>query len=156
METNHQAKTIALWVLGALVIVAIIYGFVGSFKSSDKDDAKNNPAQSSERAITVRHQFRNGKHTVIGDIDLPTPCYKLAVAHTAGKSNPVTHNIDLTTSTSGDFCAQVITTKPFKITFAGAKDDKITATLDGKPLILNIIHASDSENLEETDPYSKG
>lgn len=156
METNHQAKTIALWVLGALVIVAIIYGFVGSFKSSNKDGAKNNPAQSSERAITVRHQYRNGKHTVIGDIDLPTPCYKLASGYTDSKTNPVSHNINLTTSTSGDFCAQVITTKPFKVTFAGAKDDKITATLDGKALILNVIHASDSENLEETNPYSKG
>lgn len=154
METN-QAKTIALWVLGALVVVAIIYGLVGSSKNNNVDTTDQS-GQTSERAITVRHQFRNGKHTVIGDVDLPTPCHKLATKVSTGKSNPVTHTIELTTSTSGDFCAQVITTKPFKVTFPGGKDDKITATLDGKNLILNIIHAEDSENLEEVDPYSKG
>lgn len=158
METNNNTKTIVLWVIGILVIAAIIYGFVGSFSTKDAGQVKDTtPTHSlNEKAITVRHQYKNAKHTFIGEIDLPTPCHKLASTYSTAKTKPPTYTIELKTSTSGDFCAQVVSTKAFKITFPGDKVAQFEATLDGKKLILNILEVGDNEDLESFDPYTKG
>src|SRR3989344_4182577 len=67
--------------------------------------------------ITAKHQYKNGTHIVAGEVDLPTPCYVLSTDTLIAESFPEQVTIRFKAETSGEFCAQVVTTERFKVEF---------------------------------------
>lgn len=106
--------------------------------------------------INAKHSFKNGKHIVAGEIEVPTPCHSLSVDTLFRESNPEQVTLVFGTKSDADVCAQVISSRRFKIEFNANQNAIIRATFNGKEAILNLIEAGPNENLEDFDIYLKG
>ncbi|MDE1988736.1 MAG: hypothetical protein KGI39_03495 [Patescibacteria group bacterium] len=161
MENNNK-KTTAI-VIAIIVIILIGAGFYFSSKKSGVQTAtegqiplKNGSSSNYEiTTINARHQYKNGKHTYVGMIDLPTPCHSVSV--TAVPSDATNHyTLQFTTKTTDGVCAQVITPRPFRVEFAAPKNITVGATLDGKPVNLNILEVKEGDNIDKVQFNDKG
>jgi len=115
------------------------------------------PLKAPEKIVTAKHQFKDGTHTIVGEIDMPTPCHLLDWDVVIAESFPeqVTVNFK-SVYNSADVCVQVVTQQRFKVTFDASENAVISATLDGKKIILNLIEALEGENLDDFDLFIKG
>ena len=160
MDESIKKGTVVTIVV--IILVIVLGGWVWSkyvsktnqtLKEETQTQIEN---QSPVMRITAKHQFKNAKHIIAGEVDLPTACYVLdAKASVAGSaSEQVT--IAFTAQTQGDLCAQVITAERFKIDFGASKDAVLKATWNGKPAILNLIPAGAGEDLNNFELFIKG
>jgi len=132
----------------AVIIMAFIFLGKGD-KSENTGDVKIDKNGVAQR-ITAKHLFENG-----GDVDLPTPCHELTATATVLESFPEQVIIELKSKAGEGVCAQVITPKKFKVVFNASKDASITAKLNGKDVILNLIRIGGAEDLNK-DIFIKG
>lgn len=113
--------------------------------------------KAPEKIITAKHQFKDGTHTIVGEIDMPTPCHLLDWDAIISESFPEQVTINFkSVYESEDACAQVITTQRFKVVFKASQNAVISATLDGKKIILNLIEALEGENVDDFEVFIKG
>jgi hypothetical protein len=152
--TTSHTKLIT-WLIVAIVVMMVVYGFYSSYSTKP---AEPNPATNitteTESVVLIRHQYKNGKHTFIGEIDLPNPCYSVSTEKLAAQKGSYTLNIKTKTTSAG--CITVVTAYPFKITVEAAKLATFTFTKDGAPFRYTIVEAGAAEDLEKFDPYVKG
>jgi hypothetical protein len=157
--------------IGAVVLIAIAaLAFLYMQKSKLDDGAANGtplswsetPAVGSstdseaERIITAKHAYKAGKHTVAGEMEVPTPC-NILDAHATPSSDGKKVFIEFASSVkTGDACIQVITPVRFKVTAVGAADAVWSATYNGQPVKLNLIEAGPKEDLDNFELYIKG
>lgn len=161
MENNNK-KTTAI-VIAIIVIILIGAGFYFSSKKNgvqtgtteEQIPLKDGSSSSYEiTAINARHQYKNGKHIYAGVIDLPTPCHTVsveAVSTGAGK-----YTLKFTTKTTDEVCAQVITPRPFRVEFAAPKNITVGATVDGRPVTLNVLEVREGEDIDKVQFNDKG
>lgn len=160
MENNNK-KTTAI-IIAVIVIILIGAGFYFSSKKSgvqttteDQIPLKNGSDSSYEiTAINARHQYKNGKHTYAGVIDLPTPCHTVSVTAVPAGANKYT--LQFTTKTTDEICAQVITPRPFRVEFTAPKNITVDANLDGKLITLNILEVKEGEDIDSVNFNDKG
>ncbi|MCR4283913.1 MAG: hypothetical protein NUV64_01155 [Parcubacteria group bacterium] len=115
------------------------------------------PLKAPEKIITAKHQFKDGTHTIVGEIDMPTPCHLLDWDVIIAESFPEQVTINFNSIyESRDVCAQVVTPQRFKVTFEASENAVISATLDGKKIILNLIEALKGEDLDSFELFIKG
>ncbi len=159
---TEKTKTL----LGALfVVVLIVVGgtyFLSSREKSDEltqlPDKEVPGTVLSEDAVRInaKHSFKSGKHIIAGEIEVPTPCHSLSVETLFRESNPEQVTLVFNTESDADVCAQVISSRRFKIEFNAEQNARIGATFNGKEAILNLIEAGPNEDLENFDIYLKG
>jgi hypothetical protein len=153
----------ALIVSAALfaLIIAGMFGYAYTKRAElaapriDQNIAPPPPAE--EIRVNAVHFFKDGVHTVVGDVMVPTPCDLLESSTMVGESMPEQVTIQLTTKNNDGTCAQVLTLQRFRADFTASKEVSIRATLNGKPVSLNLRDAepgTDPEKLE--DLYFKG
>lgn len=106
--------------------------------------------------INAKHSFKNGKHIVAGEIEVPTPCHSLSVETLFRESDPEQVTLAFETKSDVDVCAQVISSRRFKIEFNADQNASIGATFNGEEAILNLIEAGPNEDLDNFDIYLKG
>jgi len=108
--------------------------------------------------INAKHQFKNGVHTVVGEVDLPTPCYLLESDAVVEVREPNTDKATIRFITKGEneICAQVITAGRFKEVFNAQEDADIVATWNSAPVLLNIIDVGPEEDLDLFELFIKG
>jgi hypothetical protein len=107
--------------------------------------------------INAVHFFKDGAHTIVGDIMMPTPCDLLEATATVSGAAPEQVSIAIHTVNHSQTCAQVLTLERFRVDFATSKDAHIEATLDGKKTILNLRDAEPGMKPETLkDLYFKG
>lgn len=154
MENKNFVYVLGFVIVAALAVVA--YLGIRSFTGSDTVDvASSTPSipEEEQRIITAKHQFVAGVHTVAGEVVVPTPCelleWQVATSTAAAR-------IDFSTTSSGEVCAQVITSQRFKVSFRGEQTDSISATLNGSPVNLNLIPVGEGENLDDFEIFIKG
>lgn len=161
--------------MALLVVFAVIGIFVISLQRSSLDTADqkpetatttdwaNAPAESvptlsvtEKTVVTAKHAYQNGAHIVAGEIPLPTPCHILESGASVSADKKQVF-IALTSSIkTGDVCAEMITPARFKVTVSAAEHAKISATLNGQEVTLNLIEAGPAENLDNFELYIKG
>lgn len=117
-----------------------------------------NPNNVEEEVrVNAIHFFEDGKHTIVGDIMMPTPCDLLKSDVIVRESMPEQVAIGLTTVNNADVCAQVLTQQRFRVDFSASKEATISATLDGKNVILNLKDAEPGQEPDKLeDLYFKG
>ena len=159
---SGNKKNTAL-VVGAIVVVLIALGLYFSLTSENTDsptdqtaDDQYAPSDEYVQTINVKHQYKNGVHTYAGEIDLPTPCHALAYNVVKDTSIANAFSLVFSATSSSTVCAQVITSKAFKLGFEGPSDATVTATLNGKKIRLNIFEVKDGQDLDSFDIYIKG
>lgn len=133
MPVLDRKKIIAF---GILFVVAL--GGVSVFLVQQKETQIADDGSKSARVLRVDHYFENGVHTYMGTITAPTPCHDIVSKVTVMESYPEQVTIDLKLEGASNFCAQVITQAPFEASFKASKDARISATLDGNPVILKV------------------
>lgn len=118
---------------------------------------KPNELQITEKTvISAKHAYQNGQHIIAGEVLMPTPCHVLDTSIIATSDmKQVSVNL-LSSIKTGETCAEVITGARFKVSIKADKTAKISATLNGQPVVLNLIEAGANENLDNFDLYIKG
>lgn len=160
-------------VMALIVIVAVLFIVFVAFKKTtvDTNDSATTSSSTTEWAdavaqssttpgiktvVTAKHAYRNGVHIVAGEIPLPSPCHILESTGSASASKDHVFIELASTIKTGETCPESITGARFKVSVPASKNATISATLNGREVILNLIEAGPNENLDNFELYIKG
>ena len=165
--TSKPMNKRAIAVVGVLAVLVIgltvYWQFFGSRpdginQSAQVIDSQNQGSDEDAQIITALHQFSNGRHTIAGEVDLPTPCHMLnqEVSVSGTAPNELITIAFVTTSQDQTLCAQVLKSTRYKIDFMASETAQIRATWNGVPAILNLVPVSSEESLDSFEVFIKG
>lgn len=106
--------------------------------------------------ITAKHFIQNGKHTFVGDIEMPTPCDLVDVNSTVNKSLPEEIILNFKVINNSNDCEQMITSQRFVVEAQASPEAKVSAMFMGRAVELNLIPAAKGESPEEFELFIKG
>lgn len=106
--------------------------------------------------IDAKHFFVDGVHTIVGQVELPTPCDLLTTKSAVRESMPEQVSFDFAVTNTSDMCAEVITAQRFKVSATASEGAILTATFMGRSVELNIIPAAAGETPDEFELFIKG
>ncbi|MBL7045537.1 MAG: hypothetical protein ISR99_00695 [Parcubacteria group bacterium] len=130
--------------MGILILIAVGIFLYFSFENISSKEM----TMGSESGLVVKHLFEGDVHTVVGTVDLPTPCHRLRTEVSVAESNPETVTIVLTPETEAELCAQAVTPQTFLASFQASVGASIYARVNGVNAPLEIIEVSKKEDLE--------
>lgn len=155
---NQRALIIAVVLFCVIVVGMFAYAYTQRStpeRNTQLPDMQEEETNATER-ITAKHFFDGTTHTVAGEILMPTPCDLLEGEAIVRESHPEQVTVALTVINTSEMCAQVVTAQRFKVDFDASADAEITATLDGEPVILNLIEAEPGEDPDDFEIFIKG
>ncbi len=163
MENNNSSNTkIIIAVIIVIALVLVGYGFYRSRVSTTVDLSPTpglSPSPEEQfpgEIVNTKHQFMNGKHTYVGVFELPNPCTSLSYDVVRDTLNPSRVELNFKTMDAGEGCAQVITPKPFKVTFDAPEKITVIVTRDGKSVKFNLFEVPAKENIDTFEIEIKG
>ena len=106
--------------------------------------------------IDAKHYFIDGVHTLVGEINFPTPCDLLEAESTVLESFPEQVIIDFSVINNTEVCTQVVTAQRFKVDFQASAEASISALFMGREIELNLIPAAEGEVPEDFELFIKG
>lgn len=106
--------------------------------------------------ITATHYFIDGEHTLVGEVNMPTPCDLLEAETLVMESYPEQVLVAFTVINSTDSCTQVITPQRFKIEAVASEEASFSATFMGRSVELNLIPAAAGETPDDFEVFIKG
>jgi len=147
--------------VGILIVLAVILGIAATAidvtRSADANHKEPSskkhaiPLDETEGSIKARHQFKDGVHTLVGEVLVPTPCHTLEAEVLIRESFPEQVTIVFSiVSTEAELCAQVVTPAVFAESFEASEEALITATLDGEAVFLDLIQTAEDLGELET------
>lgn len=155
-------------IIGAVLIFALIIVGMFIFAFLKKEEIKNTaitPKESTPTAvipyptvtrIDATHYFIDGVHTLVGEVDLPTPCDLLESDATVQESDPEQITIAFSVLNNSETCIQQITQQRFKVSAKASVNAQITVTFMGRPIELNLIPAPKGELPKDFELFIKG
>jgi len=159
---DRRAIVIAASLLVLIVIAMFMFAYI---KRQELTQQEPEPAAVEgvdaeglkiER-VDAKHFYREGRHTVAGEIAMPTPCDLLEANVAVLESFPETAIIGFSViNNSEGQCAQVVTPQRFKVSFEASEDAKIEGRFMGEPLILNLVRAGEDEDPDDFELFIKG
>jgi hypothetical protein len=154
-------------VIAICVFVLIIFGmFMFAFlkkselatpsqTSRDATTTTSSPYDSITR-IDAKHFFKNGTHTLVGQILMPTACDLLNWGSDVAGVAPEQVTVKFDVINNAETCAQAITQQRFKVEFTASETATIKATLEGRAVELNLIPAGPDESPDDFELFIKG
>ncbi len=106
--------------------------------------------------IDAKHYFIDGKHTFVGEVQLPTPCDLLEVDAQVMESDPEQIRLNFKVINNAETCAQVVTAQRFMVSATASVDAVASAMFMGREVPLNLIPAAAGETPEEFELFIKG
>ena len=156
-------KTIAVVISLFVCIVAgmFLFTYLQKQKPVETVPAQPEPIATNTNPYGItridgKHFFRNGVHTIVGALVLPTPCDLLTTDAVIAESFPEQVTFRFSVVNTTDTCAQVVTNQRFKVEAKASKNAALSATFMGKPVELNLVEASPNETPEEFELFIKG
>lgn len=154
-------------IIAAIVIFALIIAGMFIFAFLKKSEIAQAPVETpvvpplttpydSITRIDAKHFYENGKHTVAGEIMLPTMCDLLQWESVVRESMPESVTIEFSVINNAESCAQAVAAQRFLAPFDASEGAIIDATLNGRRVELNLIPAAPGERPEDFDIYLKG
>lgn len=161
MHTRATAIAAVLFVL--IILGMFIYAYLKrteltemeAQKPSDDQIVEESPYGYIER-IDAKHFFIDGKHTLVGEILMPTPCDLLDPQIIIAESYPEQVTIDFNVINNAEMCTQVITPQRFKVEFTASEEASIRVRLAGREVELNLLQPSEGETPDEFEIFIKG
>ena len=128
-----------IYVLGVLLVAMAIFLWqspvANNDLSLDEDRLSQEPAYFSNLTqIPVTRSFDGNTHTYTGVITLPTPCYNLNVEAIVAESFPEQVRVEINATPTGEVCAQVLTDKPFQVSFQASERATVQGFLNSIPI----------------------
>jgi len=155
-------KTVTLFIAALVLIVIGMFTFAYVKRADiekqvpeDRQPVEASAYDGIER-IDAKHFYIDGVHTLAGEILMPTPCDLLEHEVVVRESYPEQVSVGFTVINNADICAQVVTPQRFLVSFSGAAEASIDATLQGRNVILNLIPAAEGETPDDFELYIKG
>ena len=153
-------RALALAIVLFVLIIGGMFGYAYLKKNELKQEGTafiETPAPvattTEKMHVNAIHFFKNGTHTIIGEIVMPTPCDLIRSDVSIASGTPMQASIALTTINNAQTCAQVLTPQRFKSVFQAAKDTRISLMLDGKDADLNLKDADPSQTPDNVDEF---
>lgn len=107
--------------------------------------------------VEAKHFFKDGVHTVAGEIAMPTPCDLLVTNAVVLDGDPDRAVISFSVvNQSGGQCVQTITPQRFKVSFSADENTVIEARYKGESITLNLIEATQDESPDDFELFIKG
>lgn len=157
-------KSIILIVTLFVLIVAGMFMYA-NLKKAELQSTVDVGAQNSESEVVpyaditrvdARHYFIDGKHTLVGEINMPTVCDLLEADSVVMESMPEQVRINFNVINNAENCAQVVTAQRFKVEAVASADAIFSATFMGRDIELNLIPATEGEIPDEFELFIKG
>ncbi len=166
LEQSQKRKSNRAMYLAVLLFVLVVAGmFAFAYwkqKSSKEAEAPMVPIDQSEdryagiTRIEGKHFFIDGIHTIVGEVNVPTPCDLLDVEVIIAESFPEQVTLDFTLNNSAEFCAQVVTTQRFMVTAKVSENATFKALLNSRAVELNLVEAAPGETPDSFELFIKG
>ena len=106
--------------------------------------------------ITATQYFIDGTHTLVGEIELPTPCDLLETDFVVMESMPEQVRLDFSIINNSDTCVQIITAQRFQIEVVASEGATFSAYFEGREVSLNLIPAPEGATPDEFELFIKG
>lgn len=106
--------------------------------------------------IDAKHFYRDGVHTIVGELPMPTPCDLLTYDATVAESYPEQITFDFNVVNNSDVCAQVVSVQRFMVTATASGEATMSARFMGTPVELNLVEAAANESPDSFELYIKG
>jgi hypothetical protein len=106
--------------------------------------------------IDAKHYYIDGQHTLVGEINFPTPCDLLEVEAVVMESFPEQIRLDFDVINNAETCAQVVTPQRFKVEAMASEEATFTAYFMGRMVELNLVPAAEGEVPEDFELFIKG
>jgi hypothetical protein len=147
-------------IIVVLIILLGVFAFVDQKIKQNKPAPENNQTEETEDEfqlpLAIKHQYKDGKHVFVGDIELPNPCYNYN-AQITDSDNPSVKNIEITYEPNGEeACTQVITTANYRVAYEGDEDLEFKAFVNGAETPLNIFEIPPQVDIEQFELFIKG
>lgn len=160
-----ENRTVVLVSVLFLLIIAGMFTF--TYLKSQEQSVDTDPALATNEPVDVANSYGittisakrfyiDGTHTIVGEIDMPTPCDLLEADAEVRESMPEQVVFNFTVLNTAEMCAQVITAQRFMVSAEASELADLQATFMGEPVTLNIIEAEPGETLDDFELYSKG
>lgn len=155
-------KSIVFVIIGFFVLVLGMFGLsaIQNQKSISEVASEAPVATSTDpyqiTRIEAKHFFRDGVHTIVGEMTMPTPCDLLTTDARVAESMPeqVTYEFSVINTTSD--CEAVPTKQRFSVSAQASNQASLAATFRGVPVSLNMVEASADETPESYELFIKG
>lgn len=158
MENKHVLATIlvlAIIIVGMFVFAYLKKNELQQPEQTQATQSENEPYANITR-IDAKHFFTDPKHTLVGQILMPTPCDLLEWSTRVQESAPETVIVDFKVVNHTDTCAQVVTPQRFMVQFDAQKEAVIKATFEGRYVDLNLIPAQPGDVIDDSEVFIKG
>jgi hypothetical protein len=154
-----ETKKVGNIILTIVVLLALSFG-IYYLVSNNKPDTYGNVQNvlGSDYYVSVvqmKHQFKDGRHTYVGSLDLPTPCYSLDsdLVKTSNTEGSITLN---TSRNDEEICAQVVTTRTFRLQIDAPMNFMVKGMLNGRAVELNMFEVPASDDIDLFEINIKG
>jgi hypothetical protein len=149
-------KTIITIISLLVGLIIVIYAYEFIFKKPIIESPTIDESSFPTQKIEIKEQYKDSTYTFVGSLDLPTPCHSLAT--TVNKVSDAKYQIQVTTidPKKDTVCAQVITPKPYKVSFKAQADIEVTVNINGVEYQTNRFVVPDGENIDTFQLEVKG
>ncbi|MEK7650208.1 MAG: hypothetical protein AAB367_04615 [Patescibacteria group bacterium] len=147
-----------IWVPLLIIIAFVVLGALIYYTMQYDQPSQETPPPpvAQHETINAKHQYKDGRHIIAGEANVPTPCHILTTDALVAESMPEQVTVRFAASSSADVCAQVLTPARFKVEFQASEKATIRVTWNGDPVELNLIPAGADENLDDFELFIKG
>lgn len=152
----------------SIIIFVLIVGGMFAFAIMKQQELANTaapeiPQNQAEEVpypnvtrIDAKHFFIDGVHTLVGEIEMPTPCDLLETSATVAESFPEQVTVNFNVINTAEFCAQVVTKQRFLVTATASEEATFSAQFMGRQIPLNLIPPEPGETPEDFELFIKG
>lgn len=151
MSTMKHYNLIIITILAAVGFVFIFF----FFQNKETILPPGGSATGELYSVTIiEESFQNSVHTLSGVVVVPTPCHQVTVSDVlVAESYPEQVRISLSVITGSDVCAQVITEKPFAVTFTGSKEAMVTFLVNNQTVRPEYFQNSEASSPSKNDSF---
>ena len=151
----------AVFLAGTIFVLIVIGLFVFAYFAVQKQKISEVVTPAVERRedrtdpvrITGLHVFKDGTHSVLGELQVSNTCTLVNAETATGATSPGTTIVLTSIESTGSLCEQKTSSQRFLVSFKGPEDATITATFNGNPAILNLVEGDPSKALKIDDEF---
>lgn len=140
-------------IVGIILLIVIVAGGFFVFREAPSDvpstPGQNNgngdgsPVYTPDGGISLVRTSNENNHMYRGVVSLPTPCHELNVMLAIAESYPEQVTIELTSFSTAEVCAQVISEKEFTAEFTASPKHSLRVLVNGEEVPHQVITEND-------------
>ena len=153
---NQRAIIIASILFAVILLGLVALVFIQRSTIDEEITVSDTPATVPTETVRINgvHIFKNGKHTVLGEIMVKGTCTLIDSEAVVRESAPEQVSIDVETLESDDpACEPTQTSRRFLSEFSASGEAVLSATFNGVPAILNLVEGDPEKGLKLDDEF---